>query len=92
MLALLHLQRFNDAAQVFSDVLAMDPRVVAARVNLGTALASLGRYDEAVRTLTQAAQMESDPDGRRSIIGIIDEIEAARGSSAARPALSGAAR
>jgi tetratricopeptide (TPR) repeat protein len=73
-LSLLHLTRFEDAVKVFGDLVAAEPRNVGARVNLGTALASLGRRDEAVRALGQAAQVETDPDGRRSIAMLIDEI------------------
>jgi tetratricopeptide (TPR) repeat protein len=45
------------AVQKYQELLASHPQVVAARANLGIALAALGRYDEAVAQDTAALQL-----------------------------------
>ncbi|MHC4519819.1 MAG: tetratricopeptide repeat protein [Planctomycetota bacterium] len=54
----LELQDYERAATAYNDILATDPKHVAARVGLAEALANLGRYDDAVRAYRKAILLE----------------------------------
>lgn len=53
--ALFHLKRFEEAAASYEAALALDPQHGGARLNLGAALANLGRNQEALSALERAA-------------------------------------
>jgi tetratricopeptide (TPR) repeat protein len=62
-LLLLQLERWAEAEQVFSDLVARDPRSYAAQFNLGTALEGRGAWDRAVDEYRRAAALDpTDPD------------------------------
>jgi tetratricopeptide (TPR) repeat protein len=60
----LEVQAYEEAATAYSDILAIEPKRVAAHVGLGEALSELGRYDDAVRAYGKAILM--DPDTART--------------------------
>ena len=60
-IALLELERDEEALDRFREALALDPKLNDARLNAGTALERLGRNEEAVALYREA--LELDPDG-----------------------------
>ncbi len=46
------------AVRLYQELLKLQPGMVAARINLGVALAGLGRYDEAIATYREALKAE----------------------------------
>ena len=68
--------RFDEAAAALASAVRLDPRNPAAHANLGTTLAELRRFDEAIDQFRQAAAVEPDAAAREEIRGIIDQLEA----------------
>jgi tetratricopeptide (TPR) repeat protein len=61
------LERYEDAYRVLSRGLEFSPREVSLLTNLGSALRSLGRLDEAREVLLQAVDIETGKNGYPSI-------------------------
>jgi tetratricopeptide (TPR) repeat protein len=64
------LGQFARAAEEFKKVLALDPNLVEAEVNLGLAYQSLFEYDQAVRHLTKALRERPNLLGPTVIVGM----------------------
>ena len=62
--------QFARAAEEFKKVLALDPSLVEAQVNLGLAYQSLFEYDQAVRHLTKALRTRPNLVGPTVIVGM----------------------
>src|SRR5207245_6662809 len=62
--------QFARAAEEFKKVLALDPNLVEAEVNLGLAYQSLFEYDQAVRHLTKALRERPNLLGPTVIVGM----------------------
>jgi tetratricopeptide (TPR) repeat protein len=67
----LQQRQFDRAEQNFKKVLALDPTLVEADVNLGLAYQGLLDYDSAVRHLTKALQKKPDLPGPNIIVGMV---------------------
>jgi len=65
----LELQAYEEAATAYSDILAIEPKRVAAHIGLGEALSELGRYDDAVRAYRKAILMEPDAARTHLLLG-----------------------
>jgi Tfp pilus assembly protein PilF len=72
-------QQFDEAIAKFGEVIAMDPRYVAAYHQLGLLYVHLGRNDAALKTLEQGIQSASligDVHAQREMQEAIDDLEA----------------
>jgi tetratricopeptide (TPR) repeat protein len=65
----LELRAYEEAATAYRDILAIEPKRVAAHVGLGEALSNVGRYDDAVRSYGKAILMEPDTARTHLLLG-----------------------
>lgn len=66
----------GDAAREFAEAVRLEPDYVRARVNLGSSLAALGRYEEAVAQFTEALRLRPDLDEARRNLDYARELQA----------------
>jgi tetratricopeptide (TPR) repeat protein len=73
------------AGEILREALALDPGSADARVNLGSALAGEGRYDEAIEQLEQVLRERPNHRAARSNLAVIREFQGGSGAGRQGP-------